>query len=91
MTPTIQLKPGKEKRVYTLHPWIFKSDIDKALDGFRDNLKETAAELKARAGGRIFVQTLPSITRRMGCPAVPDGSPSSEDFLRSAPSPITQA
>ena len=36
----------------------FKSDIDKALDGFRDNLKETAAELKARAGGRIFVQTL---------------------------------
>ena len=33
MTPTIQLKPGKEKRVYTLHPWIFKSDIDKELNG----------------------------------------------------------
>lgn len=23
------LKPGKEKRVYTLHPWIFRSDIDR--------------------------------------------------------------
>lgn len=33
MTPTIQLKPGKEKRVYTLHPWIFKSDIDKEMNG----------------------------------------------------------
>ena len=33
MIPTIQLKPGKEKRVYTLHPWIFKSDIDKELNG----------------------------------------------------------
>ena len=35
-----------------------KDDIDKALDGFRGNLKEIAAELKAKAGGRIFVQTL---------------------------------
>lgn len=26
------LKPGKEKRVYTFHPWIFKSDIDR-IDG----------------------------------------------------------
>ena len=33
MTPAIQLKPGKEKRVYTLHPWIFRSDIDKELNG----------------------------------------------------------
>ncbi|QUC67995.1 class I SAM-dependent rRNA methyltransferase [Aristaeella hokkaidonensis] len=33
MIPTIQLKPGKEKRVYTLHPWIFKSDIEKELNG----------------------------------------------------------
>ena len=33
MIPTIQLKPGKEKRVYTLHPWVFKSDIDKELNG----------------------------------------------------------
>lgn len=23
------LKPGKEKRVYTYHPWIFRSDIDR--------------------------------------------------------------
>ena len=23
----VRLKPGKEKRVYSLHPWIFKSDI----------------------------------------------------------------
>ncbi len=29
MAAKITLKPGKEKRVYTLHPWIFKSDIDK--------------------------------------------------------------
>ena len=29
MAAQITLKPGKEKRVYTLHPWIFKSDIDK--------------------------------------------------------------
>ena len=28
MAAKITLKPGKEKRVYTLHPWIFKSDID---------------------------------------------------------------
>lgn len=28
ITRTI-LKPGKEKRVYTLHPWIFRSDIDR--------------------------------------------------------------
>ena len=33
MTPAIQLKPGKEKRVYSLHPWIFRSDIDKELNG----------------------------------------------------------
>ena len=33
MIPAIQLKPGKEKRVYTYHPWIFKSDIDKELNG----------------------------------------------------------
>ena len=25
----ITLKPGKEKRVYSRHPWIFRSDIDK--------------------------------------------------------------
>lgn len=25
---TVILKPGKEKRVYTRHPWIFRSDID---------------------------------------------------------------
>ena len=29
MAAKITLKPGKEKRVYTLHPWIFKSDIDR--------------------------------------------------------------
>ena len=23
------LKPGKEKRVYSLHPWVFRSDIDR--------------------------------------------------------------
>ena len=28
MTVKAVLKPGKEKRVYTLHPWIFRSDID---------------------------------------------------------------
>ena len=33
MIPTIQLKPDKEKRVYTLHPWVFKSDVDKELNG----------------------------------------------------------
>ena len=32
MTASITLKPGKEKRVYSLHPWIFKSDIDKVND-----------------------------------------------------------
>ena len=32
MTAAIKLKPGKEKRVYTLHPWIFKSDIDEVDD-----------------------------------------------------------
>ena len=26
---TVILKPGKEKRVYTRHPWIFRSDIDR--------------------------------------------------------------
>ena len=31
MAAQITLKPGKEKRVYTLHPWIFKSDIDKLV------------------------------------------------------------
>lgn len=25
----VTLKPGKEKRVYSRHPWIFRSDIDK--------------------------------------------------------------
>ena len=29
MAAKITLKPRKEKRVYTFHPWIFKSDIDK--------------------------------------------------------------
>ena len=28
MTVKAVLKPGKEKRVYMLHPWIFRSDID---------------------------------------------------------------
>ena len=28
MTAKAVLKPGKEKRVYSLHPWIFRSDID---------------------------------------------------------------
>ena len=32
MTAKAVLKPGKEKRVYTLHPWIFRSDIDR-VDG----------------------------------------------------------
>lgn len=26
----VYLKPGKEKRVYSGHPWIFLSDIDHA-------------------------------------------------------------
>ena len=29
MTAKVFLIPGKEKRVYTRHPWIFRSDIDK--------------------------------------------------------------
>ncbi len=29
MKAKIYLKQGKEKRVYTLHPWIFRSDIDR--------------------------------------------------------------
>lgn len=32
MTAKAVLIPGKEKRVYTLHPWIFRSDIDR-VDG----------------------------------------------------------
>ena len=28
------LKPGKEKRVYTFHPWIFRSDIDRIEGSF---------------------------------------------------------
>ena len=28
------LKPGKEKRVYTFHPWIFRSDIDRIEGAF---------------------------------------------------------
>ena len=27
---SVTLKPGKEKRVYTRHPWVFRSDIDSA-------------------------------------------------------------
>ena len=30
---TAVLLPGKDKRVYSGHPWIFKSDIDKELNG----------------------------------------------------------
>lgn len=29
----VYLKPGKEKRVYTGHPWVFLSDIDRAEKG----------------------------------------------------------
>ena len=29
------LKPGKEKRVYTFHPWIFRSDIDHVAGDFQ--------------------------------------------------------
>ena len=32
MTAKAILRPGREKRVYTLHPWIFRSDID-CLEG----------------------------------------------------------
>ncbi len=35
MTAKAVLKPGKEKRAYTLHPWIFRSDIDR-VDGSFD-------------------------------------------------------
>ena len=27
MSAEIMLNPGKEKRVYSLHPWVFKGDI----------------------------------------------------------------
>lgn len=36
----------------------FESDIDYALEGFRNNLKDIALQLCAKTGGRIFVQTL---------------------------------
>jgi len=32
MTAKVILKAGKEKRVYTYHPWVFRSDIDR-IDG----------------------------------------------------------
>ena len=32
MNATARLSPGKEKRVYSRHPWIFRSDID-SIDG----------------------------------------------------------
>ena len=28
------LVPGKEKRVYTCHPWIFRSDLDRVEGEF---------------------------------------------------------
>ena len=34
MTARAILKPGKEKRVYTYHPWIFRSDIEKVEGAF---------------------------------------------------------
>lgn len=30
---SVTLKPGKEKRVWTRHPWIFRSDIDRVEEG----------------------------------------------------------
>lgn len=35
MTGTVYLKPGKEARVLSGHPWVFSSDIDRAQKGIR--------------------------------------------------------
>ena len=34
--PTVVLHPKKEQRVYSGHPWVFRSDIDRVEGAYQD-------------------------------------------------------
>ena len=65
MTVKAILKPGKEKRVYSLHPWIFRSDIDRVEGSFRPGDMADIVSSKGRFLARAFYNPQSQIALRV--------------------------
>ena len=61
----IILKPGKEKRVYSRHPWIFRSDIDREEGSVQPGDVITLKSSKGRFLGKAIYNPKSQIALRM--------------------------
>ena len=59
------LKPGKEKRVFSRHPWIFKSDIDKIEGSFTPGDVLSVQSSRGRFLARAFYNPSSQIALRV--------------------------
>ena len=65
MTVKAILKPGKEKRVYSFHPWIFRSDIDRVEGSFSPGDMADVFSSKGRFLARAFYNPQSQIALRV--------------------------
>ena len=65
MTASVQLIPGKEKRVYSRHPWVFRSDIDKVNGSFSPGDVVDIVSAKGRFLARGFFNPNSQIALRI--------------------------
>lgn len=61
----VTLKPGKEKRVYSGHPWVFRSDIDKADEGIRPGDVVSVLSSKGKFLAKAYYNPNSQITLRV--------------------------
>lgn len=61
----VTLKPGKEKRVYSGHPWVFRSDIDKADEGIRPGDVVSVLSFKGKFLAKAYYNPNSQITLRV--------------------------
>ena len=64
MTGTVYLKPGKEARVLSGHPWVFSSDIDRAQKGIRPGDVVRVQAARGRLLGQAVYNPHSQITLR---------------------------
>ncbi len=65
MTPQVYLKPGKEARVLAGHPWVFRSDIDRAQKEANPGDVVRVIAAKGRFLGQAVYNPHSMITLRM--------------------------
>lgn len=61
----VTLIPGKEKRVYSGHPWVFRSDIDKADEGIRPGDVVSVLSSKGKFLAKAYYNPNSQITLRI--------------------------